>query len=475
VALHTALGVTTAADLVNELRRRTIRDAPGLGASVERAIADALPTLRSRIPRLPLGRAVALAEPLLRRLRALPGFDSAVPVGSLRRGQDLIGDLEMIAPSTDPAASLAEIVRFPEVERIRYRGSRRIYLVTEGVQVGVRLPPPAAAGSSLLHLTGSPLHLDRLYRLASDRGFVFDADGMHALGGGPVVASTEEEMYHALGLPFIAPELRSGEDEIDAGARGELPTLVSRSDIRGDLHMHTHWSDGRDSIEAMVRGCIALGYDYLAITDHSPHSAASRNLSIADVPRQAAEIAAIRERYPQITILHGCEVDILPDGHLDFPERVLREFDVVLASLHESAGHSPDRLLRRYAAAMEHPLVSIVTHPMNRPGPTRRGYDLDVDRLFELAVETQTVLEIDGAPSHLDLESSLARRAIRGGVLLAIDSDAHRPEMLERHMTLGLLTARRGWVEARHVLNTRSLSEVQAVLAAKRAKDVGRG
>jgi DNA polymerase (family 10) len=183
----------------------------------------------------------------------------------------------------------------------------------------------------------------------------------------------------------------------------------------------------------------------------------------------------MREWYPQINILHGCEVDILPDGHLDFPERVLREFDIVLASLHQRAGHSPDQLLGRYAAAMEHPLVSIVTHPMNRAGPGQHGYDLDVDRLFEIAVETRTVLEIDGAPSHLDLESSLARRAVRAGVQLAIDSDAHRPEMLERQMSLGVLTARRGWVEPHHVLNTRPLPEVQTLLAAKRSKDVGRG
>ena len=178
----------------------------------------------------------------------------------------------------------------------------------------------------------------------------------------------------------------------------------------------------------------------------------------------------MRERYPQIAILHGAEVDILPDGGLDFPDRLLRGLDVVLASLHDRAGHSPSRLLRRYEAAMKHPLVSIVTHPMNRSGPERPGYDLDVDRLFELAAETGTVLEIDGAPSHLDLESSLARRAVQAGVTLSIDSDAHRPEMLERHMALGLLTARRGWVRPDHVLNVRSRAELTDFLARKRSE-----
>ena len=198
------------------------------------------------------------------------------------------------------------------------------------------------------------------------------------------------------------------------------------------------------------------------------HSAASRNLSIEDVSRQADEIAAVRERYPHIAVLHGAEVDILRDGRLDFPDHVLRNFDIVLASLHDRATHSPDELLHRYAEAMKHPLVSIITHPMNRPGPERPGYDLDVDRLFELAVETATVLEVDGAPSHLDLEAPLARRAVTAGVLLSVDSDAHRTEMLERHMSLALLIARRGWVERNDVLNTRSLKELRQCVAAKR-------
>jgi DNA polymerase (family 10) len=218
----------------------------------------------------------------------------------------------------------------------------------------------------------------------------------------------------------------------------------------------------------MVAQCAALDYEYLAITDHSTHSAASRNLSVEDVSRQADEIAILRERYPHVGILHGAEVDILRNGRLDFPDRVLRNFDIVLASLHDRAAQSSDQLLHRYAEAMKHPLVSIITHPMNRPGPAGRGYDLDVDRLFELAVETGTVLEVDGAPSHLDLEASLARRAVQAGVTLSVDSDAHRTEMLERHMTLGLLTARRGWVQRDDVLNTRSLNEVRQFLAVKR-------
>jgi DNA polymerase (family 10) len=218
----------------------------------------------------------------------------------------------------------------------------------------------------------------------------------------------------------------------------------------------------------MVEACRALGYEYMAITDHSPHSAATRNLSADGVRKQADEIAELRSRYPDIAILHGCEVDILADGKLDFPDRILERFDIVLASLHERAGHNPDQLMRRYIGAMNHPLVTIITHPTNRLVPHRKGYDLDYDRLFALAVETDTVVEIDGSPSHLDLDGALARRAIGIGATVAVDSDGHRAEWLERQMHLGIVTARRGWVEPRHVLNTRPIGDVRALIARKR-------
>jgi DNA polymerase (family 10) len=220
----------------------------------------------------------------------------------------------------------------------------------------------------------------------------------------------------------------------------------------------------------MVEAASTLGYEYIAITDHSPHSGAARSLTADAVARQAEEIAALRERYPRMTLLHGCEVDILVDGRLDFRDAILERFDIVLASLHERHGHSPDQLLARYISAMRHPLVSMVTHPTNRLIPYRQGYELDYERLFETAVETRTLVEIDGAPAHLDLDGALARRAVAAGATVVIDSDCHRAEMLDRQMHFGIMTARRGWVEARHVLNTRPLSDVRAFIAAKRGR-----
>ncbi len=390
----------------------------------------------------------------------------AEPVGSLRRGHDLIDDLVLLTSTDDPSDVLDAVGSFEGVQHVHQRVAEIAHVVVDRVQVAVRCATPSRAGAALLQLTGSAAHVERLSAIAEERRLRLEANGLQ--GGHQLIAATEEEIYAALGLAFVPPELRAGDEEIDLAIAGQLPTLVSRADIRGDLHMHSHWSDGRDSIEDMVAQSAALGYEYVAITDHSTNSAASRNLSLEDVERQREEIMALRERYPQMVILHGAEVDILPDGQLDFPDSVLRRFDIVLASLHDRAGQSARALLQRYERAMHHPLVSLVTHPMNRPGPERSGYDLDVDRLFELAAATGTALEIDGAPSHLDLESSLARRAVQAGVTLCIDSDAHRTEMLSRHMSLGLLTARRGWVEPQHVLNVRRYDELLAFLSRKR-------
>ena len=467
-ALHRAFGATSAADLATLVREQLLRSAEDLGASVEAAVAAALPGLRAQVPRIPLGRATAIAELILAPLRASPVVQWALPAGSLRRGQDMVGDIEIVAATDRPAEVIDELVHLPESSHVLHRSARQLYVLSDRLQVGVRLPEPANAGSALLYLTGSTAHLDAVRAHAAAAGWTLKAGGLCSSDGAMRPAATEEQIYATLGLPYIPPEIRNGEGEVAAAQTGRLPALVTRGDIRGDLHMHSLWSDGRDPIDAMVQTCRALGYEYMAITDHSPHSAASRNLTVDGVSKQAEEIAALRERHPDIAILHGCEVDILPDGRLDFPDGILERFDIVIASLHEGARHSPDQLMQRYVSAMSHPLVAMITHPTNRLVPGRRGYDLDYDRLFATAVETRTLVEIDGSPSHLDLDSALARRAIAAGATVAINSDSHRAELLDRQMQLGVVTARRGWVEPRHVVNTRPLEAVRAQIAAKR-------
>ena len=467
--IQRVLGVTSVADMIAAVSGQQLRALPGLDPAVEETVAAALPSLRARIPRIPLGRAVAVAEMVLDPLRDTRGVAWAMPVGSLRRGQDMIGDIEILAPTDQPAAAIDALLGLPASSHVLHRSERRLYLLADRVQIGVRLPAPSNAGADLLYLTGSRAHFEGLQAHAAANGLILDAAGLHASDGTLSPAAEESGIYRALGLPVIPPEIRNGDGEIALAASGALPALVSRDDIRGDLHMHSVWSDGRDLIEAMVEGCRKLGYEYMAITDHSPHSAAARNLTVDGVKKQADEIARLRERYPDIAILHGCEVDIMPDGRLDFPDKILEQLDIVLASLHERAGHGPDQLMQRYASAMKHPLVTLITHPTNRIVPTRPGYDLDYDRLFEMAAASGTVVEIDGSPSHLDLDGALSRRAVAAGATVAIDSDCHRSEMLGRQMDLGIFTARRGWVQPRHVLNARSLADVRSLIAAKRA------
>ena len=468
-AVHRALGATSAADLAAAIHDQRMSGAAGLDATVESAIASALPTLRTHIPRIPLGRAIGIAEPILHHVRSIPGVQWAEPAGSLRRGEELIGDIELIVSTDRAGEAIDEFLRGQNVTRTLHRSPRRLYVLIDRVQVGIRFPEPDNAGASLLYLTGSAAHFDALRAHAQSIGWRLTSRGLHAAADGALrPAPTEAEIYSALGLPWVPPEIRQGEDEVAIAARGELPVLVASEDIRGDLHMHSTYSDGRDSIDAMVEACRALGYEYMAITDHSQHSAATRSLTVDGVKRQADEIAALRERFDDITILHGCEVDILIDGTLDFPDRVLEQFDIVLASLHERAGQEGDKLLKRYLAAMRHPLVTMITHPTNRLVPYREGYDLDYDRLFEAAAETKTILEVDGAPAHLDLDGALARRAVAAGAMVSVDSDSHRTDVLERQMYLGIVTARRGWVEPRHVANTRSIADLRALIAAKR-------
>jgi DNA polymerase (family 10) len=423
--------------------------------------------------RLPLGRAHLLASTALREARraGVPA-DSIVSAGSLRRYAPDVGGVVLIAvaDSSRTADVLNGFATLPTVSAVLAQTARSIALTTSRGPISVHVVPPAQRGAAMIWHTGSRPHVEQLTVRAARFGFRFaDGELVHPRRGS-VDAASEPVVYRHLGLPFIAPELREGNGEIEAAERGTLPELVSDMHIRGDLHMHSTWSDGRDSVAAMVSGAQQIGYEYVAITDHSQNAFSSRRLSLEDVARQRDEIAALRERMPEIIILHGVEVDILKDGSLDFADEVLHGFDIVLASLHDHGGQPPAELMARYLRALEHPLVNVITHPANRTPAIAPGYDLDFNVLFAAARDTGTAMEIDGAPGHLDMDGSVARRAVQAGVTVTIDSDCHRADALARQMRFGLGTARRGWVEPQHVLNTRSVEQVRAFVAAKRAR-----
>ena len=419
-----------------------------------------------RQPRLTLGRALSTLDAFVDAL----GLDRTtfVPAGSVRRFEPTIGDLTLLAVAADPTPIFDAVAAIIPPQDIRQRSARTLSVVYHREPIHILAIEPALAAVTLVVRTGSQAHLKQLHDRALNRGFSLDPDGLHRRSDGAVIpCDTEADVYAALDLPYVPPELRHGLDELEPnGLAGHA--LVTLDDIRGDLHCHTIWSDGRDTTEAIVRTARRLGYEYVAITDHSQSARASRVLTLERLRQQKIDIRQVRERFPDITILHGTEVDILPDGRLDFPDDVLADMDIVLASLHDSDGQPPARLMDRYLAAMRHPLVNLITHPANRVPGQSEGYDLDFDRLFEAAADTGTAVEIDGAPGHLDLDGHLARRAIAAGATVCVDSDGHFAERLGRQMRMGVGTARRGGVEARHVLNTRSLAEVQSFIARKR-------
>jgi DNA polymerase (family 10) len=365
---------------------------------------------------------------------------------------------------------LAALSRLPSVLRFEKPNDRSIRLSTERGDVTVHLTSSDQAGAALTWHTGSSRHVDLLQTRARDYGLDLSDGRLQNGDGVPVACPSEDDLYRCLDLPFIAPELRAGDEELTAAERRTLPQLITEVNIRGDLHMHTTWSDGSDTTEQMVLAAKQLGYEYVAITDHSQRAWSSRKLSVDDVPRQSDEIASLRQTISDIDILHGIEVDILPDGDLDFEDAILEGFDIVLASLHVDDGQDGAQLTERYLRAIHHPLVNVITHPANRSPARSPGFDIDFDTLFAAAAETGTAMEIDGAPGHLDMDGALARRAAAAGVKVTIDSDCHRAEWLARQMRFGVGTARRGWIEPQHVLNARGVDEVRAFVARKRAR-----
>jgi DNA polymerase (family 10) len=439
--------------------------------SIDPQELDALVTsLRANQPRLPLGRALSAADALL---HALPPDVQLTPVGSLRRFEPTVGDITLIGVADEPKPLIEAVLALAPEHDIRHASERAVSIQFHREEIYVRILRPEEAGCGLIHYTGSRDHVLALQARAETRGLSLQPHALVRQGTMEVVpTATEADVYAALGLPLIPAELRHGLDELELadGDASAFASLVTVEDIRGDLHTHTLWSDGRDTGESIIRSCRKLGYEYVAITDHSPNARASRTLSLDRLQQQMAEVQQLRARFPDITILQGVEVDILADGGLDFPDEVLEQLDIVLASLHEHNGDSGTRLLERYIAAMRHPLVNVITHPANRTPGVSEGYDLDYDRLFAVAAETGTAVEVDGAPGHLDLDGHLARRAAAAGVTFTIDSDGHFAERLGRQMRMGVGTARRGAVATSQVLNARPLADVQAFVAAKRQR-----
>jgi DNA polymerase (family 10) len=443
-----------------------IRDGILTLADLEQAIAEQRPVtadaglrraagiLAAELRPISLGRAWDVLDAFIETLSLhCPLLEAIEASGPVRRAQPLLTGLVVVGRAADAARAIDCVTTLPAATDILHRTLRRALVAFDGHEIDVRVATPDEYGGVLFTTTGPPRHV---------------ADVLKRRG--PRLSASEAEVYANAGLAGLPPETRDSPDALDRAARHAVPRLVQREDIRGDLHMHTTYSDGRDPLRRMIEAAQALGYEYIAITDHSEHAGAARTLTLNQIVRQADEIARLREETPGMAILHGLEVDILPDGTLDCPDAVLETLDIVLASLHESAGQDGPTLTRRCLGAIRHPLVSVITHPANQLVGRRPGYDMDYAAIYAAAAETGTALEIDGAPSHLDLSGERAREAVEAGATVVIDSDCHRSLWLDRQMRMGVGTARRGWVEPAHVLNTRSAAGVRAFIARKRGR-----
>jgi DNA polymerase (family 10) len=459
-ALWKSLGVTDLAALEAACHDRRILEVPRMGPARVRALLEALERHRARQGRIPLHRALGHAEAILARLRAVRGVVAAEAAGSVRRRRETVGDLDLLVSSRDPDPTRRALEALPEAAQVMAEGPTKTTIrLKGGLQVDVRVVPPESFGAALHYFTGSKAHNIALRTRAVRMGLklneygVFDRED-HLLGG-----AVEQDVFRAVGLPFIPPELREGGGEIEAAESGRLPRLVEERDVLGDLHVHSRASsDGHAGIDELAAAAERLGRRYLAITDHSR----SRPLGL-DGPallRHAADIrAADRAGGRRVRLLAGVEVDILGDGGLDLPREDLASLDWVVASIHARFGDPPAVMTRRLVAALESGVVDVIGHPSGRQIGLRDPYDFDLDQVLRAARDAGAALEVNAMPDRLDLTDRACRVAKAAGIPVVIASDAHNAAQLEC-LRYGVWVARRGWLEARDVLNTREWDDI---------------
>ena len=486
------LGILSIEDLRTAAEAGTIRGLRGLSERTEQLILEGIRRLESTPRRMHLHRAEATILGIIEALTDTPGVTSIEPAGSFRRRRDSIGDLDLLAETDDGPGLIEQFTTFGLVDQVLNKGGYKAAVkIFRGPQVDLMVMPPGAAGTYRIHFTGSKEHNVRLRERARDQGWSLSEKGFLRIGedGQPMTDDdaelrtfgTEEEAYAFLGLPYIEPELREDEGEIEAALAGRLPRLISLDDLTGDLHSHSDWSDGTHTIEQMAEAARRRGHAYQVLTDHSQSLAIARGLTPAQVEEQRTIIAELNARYAReeaegtappetppegFRLLHGCELEIRADGELDYPDELLARFDLVVASVHVSRRQSKAELTRRTLNGIRNPHVDVIAHPSGRMIGGRDDLDLDWDAVYGEAARTGTVLEMNGSPHRLDLAVERARRAVATGCTLSVDSDAHKIAEFD-HLRWGITQARRAWVEPRDVLNTRSRADVLAWVAGK--------
>ncbi len=439
-----------------------------MGEKSEARILEGIEALRRRSHRLPLGIARPMALRWLDWLRQQPGVVRAELAGSLRRWRPTVGDLDLVAASYQPEALMDAFVHHPEVYRIVAQGENKASIETKsGTRLQLWCQPPEKFGSLWQYATGSKDHNVRLRGLAQKRGLSLSEHGLSDEEGRETHYTTEEDLYQALGLPWIPPELREDRGEIEAALNGTLPPMLQRDDLRAELHTHSTWSDGAATLEEMIAAAYQRGLRVIAITDHSASLGVANGLTPERLRQQRAEIEALRQRWgDKIVILQGAEVEIRADGHLDYPDEVLAELDIVIASLHVSLRQPRAEVTQRLLNAIRNPHVDIIGHPSGRLLPNRDGADLDWEAVLATAQQHGVALEINANPARLDLDDVYARRAAEMDIPMALNTDAHTPTDFDL-IEYGIGIARRAWVEPSQIINTWSPERLLAWLRAR--------
>ncbi|WP_329123443.1 DNA polymerase/3'-5' exonuclease PolX [Streptomyces sp. NBC_01353] len=474
MVLYEELGTTTVDQVIDAIHQERLRDLKGFGERTEENILHGISVLRKAGEgRILVSAAMDIAEQLVAELSEIRGCVRCTYAGSLRRMKETIGDVDILVAARRSAPFMDALVALPSTAEVIVQGEKKTSVRTvTGLQVDLRVLPPSSWGAGLQYFTGSKAHNIRTRELAVRQGLKLSEYGLFdAESGESITSETEEAIYERLGLPWIPPTLREDRGEIEAGLRGELPELVTEKDIRGDLHTHTDLTDGLAPLEDMVATAAARGYAYYAVTDHAPNLYMQR-MTDEKILAQRERVRALDGTHHKMRLLHGTELNIGPDGSLDWPDDFLADFDICVASVHSHFNQSRRELTRRLIRACENPYVAVIGHPTTRRIGKRPGIDADFDAVFKACARTGTALEINAHPERLDLCDEDILRAKRYGVKFAVNSDAHAITHLP-YMRYGVATAQRGWLTTDDVINTWPLTKLRRFLGKRGLRNKG--
>ena len=460
MAISQQLGISTVDGVAEAAADGRLATLPRMGKRAAEGILRHINAFKEMGGRTPIGEALPVAEEVMNALREqCPEIDQLFPVGSLRRWEETIGDIDLIGTSPNPESVGDALVALPMVKDVLVHGPKKTSVVVEsGIQIDLRIAEPEAFGAMLQYFTGSQQHNIRLRDFANRQGLSLNEYGITNTETGQVEEFADEETFYArLGLPWMPPELRTGLYEVDSGLEGTLPGLVVATDLKGDLHLHSEWSDGNDPIELMVEAAAAQGYEYMALTDHSQGLGVANGLTVERLESQISLLREMQEKY-DITILCGSECDIRASGEMDFPDEMLAQLDVVVASVHSAMGQDQATMTARMIKAIEHPSVTIIGHLTTRLLGQREPVEFDLEAVLQAARDTGTALEINASPERLDLRDTHAYRAREMGIPLVINTDSHHHTHLDKRR-FGVAVARRAWCRPEDILNTMSREE----------------